>query len=67
MDAIYAECRALRQKFIEDERDKLPDYCWTRSNGNWVLRREAQEALEVKADRYYQQCLDERSVRVPRA
>lgn len=66
MDVIYAECRALRAKFIEDERALLPDHFFTRENGEKFLRREEFDALEKKAAEYYRKCLDEKSTRVPR-
>jgi len=66
MEAIYAECKVLRAKFVTEERDKMPDYMFTREDGEKFLRTEAYDALERRADAYYQKCLDERSIRLPR-
>ena len=65
MDVIYAECRALRKNFIEEEKASMPDYFFTREDGEKFLKREAYDALEKKADDYYRKCLDEKSVHVP--
>jgi hypothetical protein len=66
MESIYAECHVLRQKFIEEETKKLPDYFFTREDGGRFLRPEAFDSLQKRADEYYQQCLDERSIRIPK-
>jgi hypothetical protein len=66
METAYDECQALRQKFIEDERKKLPYYFFKGEGNDIYLTPEVYAALEKRADKYFQQCLEERSVRAPK-
>ena len=65
MDEIYRECSKLRQEFIRIEEHKFPDYYWKYEEGEKYLRSDIYDDLTRRADRYYQQCLEERSARVP--
>ena len=66
MEAIYAECRRLRDAFEASEREKIPSWQWRSEDGEAYLCREAYDELKDKTERYYQRLLDERTQRVPK-
>ena len=66
MDKIYEECSKLRKAFVKQEESKFPSYYWKSEDGDQYLRADIYDILKKRADEYYQKCLDERSIRVPR-
>lgn len=67
MEAIYKECAQLRKKFVQDEINSLPSFCFGYDEGDkYISDREIYERIQRDADKYYQKCLDERSIRVPK-
>lgn len=65
MKDVYKECNELYHKFVKDEECKYACYekC---EEGEWYLPLKYSDEVKLKADKYYQKCLDERSIRVPK-
>lgn len=67
MDKIYKECGQLKTTFIEQEFQRLPSYCFTYIDGDKYVNQLYYDNIIKEANKYYEKCLEERTVRVPKS
>lgn len=66
MEAIYEECRRLKAEFIKNEQRNYPDSYFRTDDGERYFKADHWDRLQLDALKYYYECLDERSIRVPK-